>query len=166
MLRIVLWIVRAFTLFCSVDKWYLFVLFTIWMRLSVIRFSHSDGRFAASHLFHHLIEMKLVEVILYFWLIACTNITIGMQRVIDYLNFWFVYLFLFITLLIIIYSVNLMHYSGVVVSVAWPCLNNSRQFGIAGLDIELIDILEPLMFHSNDINHLFVIDKRGSYFWH
>jgi len=50
---------------------------------------------------------------------------------------------------------------GVVVTVAWPCLLNSRLFGVAGLEVHMNDILEHVTYYQEDSSYAFIMDKRG-----
>jgi hypothetical protein len=53
--------------------------------------------------------------------------------------------------------------AGVVVSIAWPCLNEGRPFGVVGLDVQMSDVV-PALFQASDTNFMFIIDKKGVLF--
>jgi len=50
---------------------------------------------------------------------------------------------------------------GVVITVAWPCLLNQQLFGVAGLEVYMNDVLEPVTYYQEDSSYAFTIDKRG-----
>jgi len=50
---------------------------------------------------------------------------------------------------------------GVVVTIAWPCLLNDQLFGVAGLEVDMNNILEHVTYYQEDSSYAFVIDKRG-----
>jgi hypothetical protein len=58
-------------------------------------------------------------------------------------------------------SVYLNFNLGVVVSIAWPCLNDSRPFGVVGLDVQLSEIVEFALLQASDTSFMFIIDKKG-----
>jgi len=50
---------------------------------------------------------------------------------------------------------------GVVITVAWPCLLNDQLFGVAGLEVYMNDVLEPVTYYQEDSSYAFIMDKRG-----
>ena len=52
---------------------------------------------------------------------------------------------------------------GVAVAIAWPCLLNDQLFGVAGLEVDMNDILEHVTYYQEHSSYAFVIDKRGLY---